>query len=77
MFFIQRLQTFFYFCHFFTFCNVFLFLGERFLHLCRWESISCMNQSTNNMYHRNYLATAFSIVMTSVKSVVARIATLL
>jgi len=44
---------------------------------CRWENISCTNQSTNNMYHRNYLATAFSIVITSVKSVVAEIATLL
>jgi len=43
---------------------------------CRWESISYTNQSTNNMYHQDYLATAFSVVITSVKSVVARIATL-
>jgi len=32
-FFIQRLQTLFYFATFFTFFNVFLFLGERFFHL--------------------------------------------
>ena len=29
-FFIQRLQTFFYFCHVFTFFNVFYFFLERF-----------------------------------------------
>jgi len=32
-FFIQRLQTFFYFCHVFYVFNVLLFRGERFFHL--------------------------------------------
>jgi len=31
--FLLRLQTFFYFCRFFTFFNVFLFLFERFFYI--------------------------------------------